>query len=620
MRTALLFAAALVAAPGSAQAQNPLRHPTEAAEIRFSPAQPVVHYTLTVDSANLGGFAVEMRIRNAPDSLRLAMSAHPEYDDRYWRYLQDLRIESPAGDASINRVDSAVWRVSAPGGESVVRYRIHLPEPESPRAAWRPFLAPTGGLVGGPHAFMYVVGHTLAPSHVTLDIPAGWQVATGLAPTSDPRTFFAPTVDALVEGPMFVGHGSTWRFAIDGVPHRVVYWRGPEAVPFDSVEFVRGIRLMAEQAVAMFGRAPWREYTFIFQDDAWGGLEHANSVTLGAESADLARDPHAQLPETAHEFFHGWNLMRIRPAEYRTVDYRTQPPTSGLWFSEGLTIFYADLLLRRAGLPVQAPTRAANLERILGRYLSQSGNARLSAEVVSRAAYNAEPDALGDYSASTHLQGEVIGTMLDLVIRDATDGRRSMDDVMRLMLDRFSGERGFLGPDVEGSVEEVCGCDVTPFFDAHVRGGSPIDFDRYLALIGMRARVASEPALNREGAPVADLGIWGYERAADNSFRLRISSPDNVWARAGLRTGDRVVSVNGTPVGTWPELRNILRVLRIGETVRVAVSRPTGPFTAQVMVVPLVQPVVRIEPLPSPSERARRIAREWEAGSAGGGR
>ncbi|HYJ78831.1 MAG TPA: PDZ domain-containing protein [Longimicrobiaceae bacterium] len=618
MRITLVVTAALLVQHGVAHAQTPLRHPTEAVDLRFSRAQPVIHYTLRVDSADLGGFAVEMRIRNAPDSLRLAMSAHPEYDDRYWRYLEGLRIESPAGGAAITRVDSAVWRVSAPGGASVVRYRIRLPVPqETPRGAWRPFLAPTGGLVGGPHAFMYVVGQTLIPSHVTLDLPANWQVATGLTPTSDPRTFFAPTADALVEGPMLVGHQSTWRFAIDGVPHRVVYWRGADAVPFDSVEFVRGIRLMAEQAVAVFGRPPWREYTFLFQDGAYGGLEHANSVTLGAPSADLALDPHAYLRETAHEFFHAWNLMRIRPAEYRTVDFRVQPPTAGLWFSEGLTIFYADLLPRRAGLPVHDSTRAAHLQTIIASYFGSSGNSRISAERVSRAAYNAEPDALGDYSASTHLQGEVIGAMLDLVIRDATDGRRSMDDVMRLMLDRFSGERGFLGADVEATVEEVCGCDVTPFFDAHVRGGSPIDFDRHLALIGLRARVSTRPAVDREGAPIPDLGVWGYERAADRSFRLRVSSPDNAWARAGLHTGDRLVSVNGTAVATWAELRPIVRRARIGDTVRVTVDRPSGRFTAAVVVPPLVQPAVTLEPLPAVTERTRRIAREWEAGSTG---
>src|SRR5437762_12257030 len=155
------------------------------------------------------------------------MVAHPEYDDRYWRFVEALRVETLHGAATVTREDSALWRVVAPGGEAVVRYRIHLPPAESPRAAWRPFLAPTGGLVGGPHAFLYVVGATLGSSHVTLELPPEWQIATGLEPTLDPHTFFAPTVGVLVDSPLLVGRLRSWRFAVDGVPHRVVYWPLP---------------------------------------------------------------------------------------------------------------------------------------------------------------------------------------------------------------------------------------------------------------------------------------------------------------------------------------------------------------------------------------------------------
>ncbi|MGH9203611.1 MAG: hypothetical protein ACRD2A_20490, partial [Vicinamibacterales bacterium] len=383
IRRPLVISCLLAVAVAHSAAQHPIRHPNEAIEARYALSQPVVHYAIRVDSSDLAGFSVEMRIRNAPDTLRLAMSAHPEYDDKFWRYLEDLRIESRAGRATITRADSAVWNVSTRGGAATVSYRIRFPTPqEGPRGAWRPFLSPTGGLIGGPHAFMYIVGATLAPVHVSVDVPRSWEIATGLTPTSDRRTFFAPTFDVLVEGPIFAGRFMGWRFAIDGVPHRVVYWPSSGAVPFDTAAFVDGVRRMTEQAVVLFGRPPWREYTFIFQDSAWGGLEHANSVTLGASSEALARDPLSALPETAHEFIHAWNLMRIRPAEYRTVDYRVQPPTSGLWFSEGLTIFYADLTLRRAGLKTYDSTRIAHTEGLLTRYLANPGHARFSAERV----------------------------------------------------------------------------------------------------------------------------------------------------------------------------------------------------------------------------------------------
>ena len=247
---------ALLLAPAPALAQHPLAHFSDAIDLRFSRAQPVISYRLSVSAADTTRIAVTMHIRNASDTIRLAMAAHPEYDDRYWRYVVEVGAESGGQARPVVREDSAVWRVVVPGGDVTVRYAISLPALQPGRAAWRPFLAPTGGLVGGPHSFMYVLGQELAPSEVTFDLPAGWEIATGLTPTSDPSTYFAPSVGVLVDSPALVGRLATWRFAVDGVPHRVVYWRLPDAVPFDTVAFTGQIERIVKEAVRLFGRAP----------------------------------------------------------------------------------------------------------------------------------------------------------------------------------------------------------------------------------------------------------------------------------------------------------------------------------------------------------------------------
>jgi predicted metalloprotease with PDZ domain len=608
-----VFLLALVLCAPSVSAQDPYRHYTEAVQVRFARSQPVVSYRLRVDSADLSGFAVEMRIRNAPDTVRLAMAAHPEYDDRYWRYLTDLCAESSSGTASVAREDSALWRVTTRGGEVTVRYRIVLPTPaESPRAAWRPFLSPTGGLIGGPHSFLYILGGTLVPSHVTLELPTSWTVATGLEPTSDPRTFFAPTVDALVDGPIFAGRFHDWRFAVDGVPHRVVYWAAPGAAPFDTLAFVRGVEGILRQAVALFGRPPYRDYTFVLQDSAYGALEHRNSLTLGAPSASMGPHPEWTFGELAHEFTHTWNLMRIRPEEYGDVDYHTQKPVAGLWFSEGLTMRYADLFLRGAGLPVQDSTLPAHLEGLVARYLASPGNARYSAEQISRVSYNAEPGSLGDYSASVHLVGELLGNVMDLVIRDATANRRSMDDVMRLMLERYSGERGFSGRDVERVATEVCGCaTLHALFDAHLRGATPIDFDRWLALAGLRTVVTRTPALDRDGKPQVDLRVRAWQPPSGGPLRMIVTDPSSAWGRAGLHSRDRLTSINGRPMTSWPEVRTLLTNARIGDTLRFEIARPDGPFRTNVVMRGYERPVVRIEEIPNASARQRLIRAAW---------
>ncbi len=569
--------------------------------------KPSIQYRLRVDSADLSGWSVEIRLRTASDTVRFAMTAHPEYDDRYRRYVTGFTAE-PSG-ATVTRVDSAVWQVVAPRGVVIVRYRIALPPAESgPRASWRPFLTPTGGLFGGPHAFMYVLGAEDSSALVTLDLPVGWDIATGLTPTRDPHTFVAANADALVDSPILAGHLRQWRFVEGGVTHRIVYWPLPDATPFDTVVFVSGIRSIVHQAITLFGRSPYREYTFQFEDGAYsGGLEHRNSVTLGAQSEELARDPKAVIQETAHEFVHAWNLMAIRPVEYHNIDYRTQSPVSSLWFSEGLTMFYADLLLRRAGIPLRDSTRVAHLERLIATYLANPAYARFSAESISRVAYNVEPGELGDFSASTHLQGELIGTILDLTIRDATHGQRSMDDVMRRLFDAASTQR-VDGRVIEQAVEAVCSCDVTPLFDAHVRSAHVLDFDRYLGLIGLKTQVSWGPAVSN-GVPERDLRMYGFEPAApDGGLRLIVTNPASIWGRAGLHSRDQLVSIDGTPVATWSDFRPRMQRLRLGDTVRVQVRRPSGPFEATVVVAGFERPTVRIEQLPNATLAQRRLA------------
>jgi predicted metalloprotease with PDZ domain len=607
--------ALLLPVAARAHAQNPLERWVDAVEARYSTSQPVVSYTLRVDSADLSGFDVEMRIRNARDTVRLAMVAHPEYDDRYWRFVRDLRVEGAGGAGSAAREDSALWRVVIPGGAGVVHYRLQLPPAEGRfRSAWVPFLAPTGGLVGGPHSFMYIVGAELAPAHVTLDLPGGWDVATGLEPTADPRTFFASSVGVLVDCPILAGRLRSWRFAVDGVPHRVVYWPLPDAQPFDTAALVGGLERFARQAVALFGRAPYRDFTFQIQDGAVGGLEHANSVSIGAPSAQLAQGLREFLAEATHEYFHTWNLMRIHPAGYGGVDYRMPPRSRGLWWAEGITILYSDLLRRRAQVPVFDSTRATHLEGAIARYLANPGNARFSAESVSVVAYGTNPGALGDYSASTHLQGELLGTMLDLVIRDATGGRRSLDDVVRATLERFSGERGYTGRDLERTVADVCGCAVRDLFDRYVRGASPIDFDRYLALLGLRTRVSWIPAVGTDGQPLADIRVFAWAPEGERSLRLRVWNPTSAWNRAGLHTGDRIVTVNGAPLTGMADFRRVFGSLRIGDTVRVEVARASGAFSTTVVVSGYDRPMVRLEELPGATAGQRSLRTRWLAG------
>src|SRR3989442_9015111 len=346
-----------------------------------------ISYVIHVNPVDLTGFNVEMHVRGSGGIMQVAMAAHPEYDDRYWRYVENFTAESRGVALDITREEDALWSVRVPGNDLTLKYRIHLPaQTASTRAAWRPFLSATGGLVGDLHSFMYIVGATGAPAGVTLDIPKGWAIASGLDSTNDPRTRAASSVELLLDSPIIIGQFQSWNFAVNGVPHQVVYLSQPNAATFDTASFVDGIRKLVSEAFKIFGKAPYRSYTFLYQDGAQGALEHLNSVTIGARSQNLAQRLTGVFDTTAHEYFHTWNLMHVRPVERVGLRYRPASPTGELWWSEGVTIYFSDLLLRRAKLPTFDPTRVAHLETFMAAYLLSPGYSRFSAERLRPAA------------------------------------------------------------------------------------------------------------------------------------------------------------------------------------------------------------------------------------------
>jgi predicted metalloprotease with PDZ domain len=613
MKKRFNIAAILVVAFVSVSAQHPFKHWTDAMEVRYDINQPVVDYLLKIDATDLSSFEVEMRIRNIADTFRVAMVAHPEYDDRYWRYVENFFVEAKNGKGKIIREDSSVWRVIINGREAVLHYRVHLPATSGVRSAWKAYLTSTGGLVGGPHSFMYVVGATLIPSHVTFNIPDGWDIATGLQSTSDPKTFYASSVAVLIDDPVFVGKFKSWYFTVDHTPHRLIYWPLPDAKPFDTTTLLSSIKKIAEETSSLFGRLTYREYTFMLQDGAVGGLEHNNSVTIGAPGSQLANGLSGTLSEIAHEYFHTWNLLRIHPAEYMDVSYKTPPLSKGLWFSEGLTIFYADLLLRRAGLAVFDSTRLFHLENLIRRYSATPAYLKFSAEKISEASYG-PTGMLGDYSGSTHLQGEVLGAMLDLVIRDASKGSRTMDDVMRRMLERFSGEKGFTSKDIEQTVKDVCGCDVQQFFKDHVYGNKQIDFSKYLKLIGLQYSIEWKDLLTNDSKPAPDLRAFSYQLPGENVLRIGLSNPATAWGKAGLHTGDIIRSVDGKAIATQADFRQEQRNAKIGDTIVVEVERQSGVKKINVLITGFQQPVVHITQMTTLTEKQKKLFEQWVNG------
>jgi predicted metalloprotease with PDZ domain len=571
-----------------------------------------VRYTVSVDSTDLSGFRVEIRIHNAPDTLRLAMATHPEYDDRYWRFVRDMHVDAAGRDVAIVREDSAVWRIAAHAKVISVRYRIALPPQQQPgnRPAWRPSLRASGGLIGDIHSFMYLVGHTGAPVTVALELPRSWSVATGLERAAAPRTYTAHNTEALLDSPILVGTLVTWRFSERGTPHEIVYL-AQSPTRFDTAAFTRSVRGLVHESATLFRSIPYRRYVFLFQDSAYGALEHATSVTLGTPAAELAVTPRAYASAIAHEYFHTWNLVTMRPVgREHGVSYLPAQRTNGLWWSEGVTLYYANVLTRRAHITPETRTRLEELQETITRYVQEPGNTKISPERASRAA-NDPPGTNGDLSSDYYAQGQLIGSLLDIAIRSATTNRKSLDDVMRAMSAAYSTNHYFETADIERIVNRVCACSMNDFFDKHVRAAQPLDFNQALTPLGVRVVVTNEPAKDRDGRTSADTRVGAYLPQGAPHLKLIITNPQSAWARAGITTGDDLIALNGTPIPTMRQFRAFLSQATPNDTVHIDFIRQFHPRQATLTLHGYDVPVAHIVDLPTVTPAQAGFRADW---------
>jgi predicted metalloprotease with PDZ domain len=590
---------------------------------------PRVYYAIAIDSADLSGFDVTMRIEGAPRSIRLAMAIHPEYNDRFWRYLRNLRAISMGKPTPLTFAAESenAWRVQTRNGYAIVQYRIELPH-ENPtnRPVWHTTLRADGASINTTDTFVYLTDFPHAPIDISVSVPRSWRDAVDLPQDNGvllaggrPLQTYHTDPATLLDSPMLFGSAlRNWVFDIDGVPHSVVYWPLPNAIPFDTVQFVHTIANVSHEAASVFGQPPYSHYTFLLEDGAWGALEHANSVSIGMPSGDLAKDPRAYLGELAHEFFHTWNLVRLYPEGRGTLSERDPEHSTGLWLSEGVTMYYADALLHRAGFPERGLSRSDLLAEELESYYGSPGNMLISPEVASAQAVDTTGIS-GDYNVNYYVQGRLIGTVLDLIIRDSTRGRRGLDDLMRALYSRYAMKRGFTSADVERAASETCGCNLRSFFENHVRNARPLDFDRYLGSIGLKAIIDTIPAADSTGTRFPDMRVWAYPPKAGGRMRIRIEDPSSVWAKAGLHTGYELVAFNGAPIDSFPDFRRAFRTVKLGDLVPVSIIRGRTPSIVNVRVTGYDRVRVRLVDLPdaTPAQRERR--RLWLSASPTGG-
>jgi len=477
------------------------------------------------------------------------------------RYVSNFHAADGAGHALVwDKTARNTWRVVS-GSSSVIllEYDVFGATRFSANNYLdddRAFLSPAG-------LFVHPARMLDVPVTVELEVPSAWpHVSTGLeALSGKPTTFSAPNFDALYDCPILIGTHEVLQFDVRGVPHYIAIENVPASV--SRPQMAADLKGIVTAATSIFGEVPYRHYTFLMMGRGGGGIEHSNSSANQFDGA--ARTTPAGylrwLSFIAHEYFHNFNVKRIRPLALGPFDYDQENLTDLLWVSEGLSVYYQDLLLVRSGLM----SREQYLEKLttaIGTFETAPGRNYQSATESSLNTWNSGSGVAGDRNTtiSYYNNGAMLGAMLELNIRTASGNRRSLDDVMRGLYRKYYLEqkRGFTGAEFRAECEAAAGTPLGEVFD-YASTSREVDYARHFALAGLRLDMTPAPAdggyiglhTSTREVPPSELPLAGGGRGGGRggapAFRLIVTdaAPSSPAASAGFETGDMVLSIDG---------------------------------------------------------------------------
>lgn len=491
---------------------------------------------------------VEMRVTGLlkEKAIRLQMPVWSPGDyhvQNHGRHVRDLRAAGPKGEPlSVTRPDENDWEIET-GGANEVTVTYELPNAPPGFFTENVQVKERHAFYNGPATYLYVVGHKNAPATVHIALPEGWQRAiTPLDPlppdSAHPRQigFSAPDYDTLADAPVLVGDYATREFTHGGRPHILAFFNSHRGLDYDA--FVPILQKIVAEQCRMMGGPPYKRYLFFFDVNGRGGaLEHLNSARIAWPRSAPVR---FVARVAAHEFFHLWNVKRIRPAALGPFDYVKPPRTRNLWFCEGVTDYVAALSVRRAGLESEAEY-LAGLSGQINALQAATARRRVTADESSLRVWEAN-NSSGYGGLNYYLKGHLIGLCLDLKIRGVTNGRAGLDDLMRDLLARYGLPKpGFPEDGIREAVIRIAGPELGPFYDLLCRSTEEMPFAECLRYAGLRLRVSGgqaqiepDPAASPEAQAIRRVWLSG-DHTLSRSLRPGLPTI-TLWGATSLTT------------------------------------------------------------------------------------
>ena len=576
------------------------------AAIQVQPAPPTISYTVSMSKPATHLLEVEMRFawETMPERAELKMPVWTpgSYLIReYARHVESFSAKDAAGtDLTWRKTDKNTWQIDAKGKQEIVaRYNVYANE-----------LTVRTNELNDEHAFfnnsallMFPKDHLQAASTVKV-VPFGnWKAATGLPRVEGQENVFrAENFDVLYDSPFEVSDFKEISFDVQGKPHRyVVTGEGNYDLPKIAADTAK----IVEEGYKIFGDLPYNDYLFILNTRGGGGLEHLNSTALQFNRLGFTARYKDFLNLVAHEYFHLWNVKRIKPDALGPFDYETENYTKSLWFAEGGTAYYESVLNRRAGIInadeflTARETQISALQNRPGRFETSLEDASFDAWIKY---YRPDENAVNN-QISYYDKGELVNFLLDVEIRKSSNGAKSLDDVMRYLYAEYAKKnKNYTPEDLQKISETMAGKPLNDFFEKYVRGTEEIDYNEILNGIGLQLS---------DGAAANQAAYLGATVRQDVDRLIVTAVPKNTPAyEQGLNANDQIIAVDGNRA-SQTFLASYLSEKKPNDQIKLTVFRFDQLREMTIVLSGRARQDFQIKPVANPTDDQKRLYKEF---------
>jgi predicted metalloprotease with PDZ domain len=567
--------------------------------------QSMIEYTIGWERQNTHLF--EITIQAATEGAETLEFSLPSWRpgryliQNYARNVQEFSVTGENGKPlDWQKTDKSTWRVKPAGSKFVqARYKYYA----NLLDAGSSLLNESEAYFNGTNLFMYVTDRRTHPCRLKLLFPKDWTIATSLTLESS-QTYQASDYEELADSPLIASPTLTLHYFKQGTATYYLAFQGKLDYSLDQI--TQNISKIVAEQVKLFGSVPFDSYWFLYHivpGGRWHGVEHARSASMmlpeTAFSTEQSRLNFYSL--TSHEFFHVWNVKRIRPQVFNPPNYSSESYTRLLWFFEGVTSYYGDLMLKRAGV-IDERAFLLELEKSITELQNSPGRLITSVE---EASFNGwlQPDNRENTEISFYTKGQLVGLLLDFEIRSRTANSKSLDDVMRYLNERYgrTGE-GMPESGVQAAVETVGGGNFQEFFMRFIAGRDELPYNQYLSFVGLQLVEEID-----KSKPEAYLGI---KLSKDDLPVITNIQPDSPALLAGLDRGDALLALNDKQA-TAANLQELLGSFSPNEVITITVFRAGRLRQFEVRLRGEGNKVFRIKPIENRNEAQKRALTSW---------